>query len=108
MVRKEPRKGVESEFNDVVFRIAPSFIKTKAMMKKTHELIAQLDAIFHPESVAIIGLPRGFKAGKLFLMALLDLKYAGRIYPVHPKAKEIDGLKAYQSIAEIPEPVKSI
>lgn len=89
-------------FNDVVFRIAPSFIKTKAMMKKTHELIAQLDAIFHPESVAIIGLPRGFKAGKLFLMALLDLKYAGRIYPVHPKAKEIDGLKAYQSIAEIP------
>ncbi|RLC33394.1 MAG: hypothetical protein DRH32_01180, partial [Deltaproteobacteria bacterium] len=75
------------------------------MMSKTHELIAQLDAIFHPESVAIIGLPRGFKAGKLFLMALLDLKYAGRIYPVHPKAKEIDGLKAYPSIAEIPGPV---
>ena len=61
------------------------------MMKKAHKLVEQLDAIFHPESVAIIGLPRGFKAGKLFLMALLDLKYAGRIYPVHPKAKEIDG-----------------
>jgi acyl-CoA synthetase (NDP forming) len=72
------------------------------MMKEIHELISQLDAIFHPESVAIIGLPRGFKAGKLFLMALLDLKYAGRIYPVHPKAKEIDGLKAYQNISEIP------
>ena len=72
------------------------------MMKKTHKLVEQLDAIFHPESVAIIGLPRGFKAGKLFLMALLDLKYAGRIYPVHPKAKEIDGLKAYQRIDKIP------
>ncbi len=74
-------------------------------MKKTHELIAQMDAIFHPESVAIIGLPRGFKAGKLFLMALLDMKYTGRIYPVHPEAKEIDGLKAYPGIAEIPDTV---
>jgi len=72
------------------------------MIKKTKQLVAQLDAIFHPESIAIIGLPRGFKAGKLFLMALLDLNYAGRIYPVHPKAKEIDGLKAYPRIEEIP------
>ena len=86
-------------------RLLSTLTGRNLMMSKTHELIARLDAIFHPESVAIIGLPRGFKAGKLFLMALLDLKYAGRIYPVHPKAKEIDGLKAYPSIAEIPGPV---
>lgn len=72
------------------------------MMEKTHRVIAQLDAIFHPESIAIIGLPRGFKAGKLFLMALLDMEYSGHIYPVHPNAKEIDGLVAYQSVSDIP------
>ena len=69
------------------------------------QLIAQLDAIFQPRSIALVGLPRGLKAGKLFLMALLDQGYPGTIYPVHPSAEEIDGLKAYQSISDIPGPV---
>ena len=71
-------------------------------MNHTSNLIQQLNAVFHPQSVAIIGLPRGFKAGKLFLMALLDMGYSGHIYPVHLEAKEIDGLKAYPCIEEIP------
>ena len=74
-------------------------------MNPKHECITQLDSIFYPDSVAIIGLPRGFKAGKLFLMALQDQKFPGPIYPVHPEAKEIDGLKAYPSVVDIPGPV---
>lgn len=65
-------------------------------------LINQLDAIFHPHTIAIVGLPRGLKAGKLFLMALLDQGFPGPIYPVHPEAKEIDGLKTYAHVSEIP------
>jgi acetyltransferase len=42
------------------------------------------------------------KTGKLFLMALLDQEFPGKIYPVNPVAKEIDGLKAYPRIAVIP------
>jgi acyl-CoA synthetase (NDP forming) len=42
------------------------------------------------------------KTGRLFLMALLDQGYPGHIYPVNPQAKEIDGLKAYPSVASIP------
>lgn len=64
--------------------------------------IAQLDALFHPHSIAIVGLPRGMKTGKLFLMALKDQGYPGPIYPVHPEADEIDGLKAYPSLSAIP------
>jgi acyl-CoA synthetase (NDP forming) len=66
------------------------------------KLTNQLDAIFHPRSVAIVGLPRGLKAGKLFLIALLEQKFSGAIYPVHPEAKEIDGIAAYASISAIP------
>lgn len=66
------------------------------------ELARQLESIFYPESVAIVGLPRGLKTGKVFLMALMDQQFSGAIYPVHPSAEEIDGLKAYPSLTEIP------
>lgn len=61
----------------------------------------QLEALFHPRSVAVVGVPRGVKTGKLFLLALLDQGFPGPIYPIHPDAGEIDGLKAYPSIKAI-------
>ncbi len=73
---------------------------------KTHaELVRQIDRLFHPRSVAVVGAPRELKAGKVFLMALLDQKFPGPIYPVNPVADEIDGLKAYPSVSAIPDQV---
>jgi acyl-CoA synthetase (NDP forming) len=83
----------------------PATIKYSEDMEDTHEVIAQLETLFNPKSVAIVGVPRGLKTGKLFLMALLDQGFPGRIYPVHPEAEEIDGLKAYASVSDIPGPV---
>ena len=74
-------------------------------MNNPQGLIARLDALFHPKSVAVVGVPKAMKTGRLFLMALLDQGFPGRIYPVNPQAKEIDGLKAYPSVASIPGPV---
>lgn len=74
-------------------------------MTYNQELTTQLDGLFNAQSVAIVGLPRGMKAGKLFLIALQDQGYPGKIYPVHPDAREIDGLKAYPSVSAIPGPV---
>jgi len=62
----------------------------------------QLDELFNPRSIAIVGLPREFKTGKLYLMALQDQNYPGKIYPVNPKTDNIDGLKCYPSISDIP------
>ncbi len=64
-----------------------------------------LRALFHPSSIALVGVPRGLKPGKVFLMGLLDLGFKGPIYPVHPDADEIDGLKAYPSLMAIPDAV---
>jgi len=74
-------------------------------MHQTQDLTAQLDALFHARSVAIVGLPRGMKTGKLFLLALLDQGFPGRIYPVNPEAEEIDGLKVYPSVSAVPDQV---
>jgi len=68
-------------------------------------LIAQIDDLFHSRSVAVVGVPRGLKTGSVFLAALLDQGYRGKIYPVNPKADEIAGLKSYPSVSEIPGPV---
>ena len=64
-----------------------------------------LHALFHPSSIALVGIPRGLKPGKVFLMGLLELGFMGPIYPVHPHAREIDGLKAYPSLMAVPDAV---
>ena len=74
-------------------------------MKSSNELIAQIDGLFHSRSVAVVGVPRGMKTGRIFLTALLDQGFDGKIYPENPKAEEIDGLKTYPSVADIPGPV---
>ena len=40
-----------------------------------------------------------------FFYPLLMYGYPGKLYPVHPKADQVHGLKMYRSILEIPEPV---
>ncbi|UCE52418.1 MAG: CoA-binding protein [Desulfobacterales bacterium] len=71
-------------------------------MESNQELIAQIDDLFHPQSIAIVGAPRGLKSGSVFLMALLEQGFSGKIYPVNPQAAEISGIKAYPSVSDIP------
>jgi acetate---CoA ligase (ADP-forming) len=68
----------------------------------------ELDRLFRPESVALVGVPRGFKAGKVFLLGLLDQGFPGPVYPVHPHAGEIDGIPCYPSLSRIPGPVDMV
>ena len=69
---------------------------------------SQLDAIFLPRTLAVIGVSAGDdKFGSRFLKALLDFGFKGRIFPVNPKGGEVFGLPIYRSLAEIPEPVES-
>ena len=71
----------------------------------THGLGLPAQALFEPESVAVIGVPRTPRPGQLFLRALLDPGYRGRIYPVNPNAQEILGLPCYPSVTSLPEAV---
>jgi acetyltransferase len=65
-----------------------------------------IEPILKAESVAIVGASKNeTKRGYQTIRTLLDEKYEGRIYPVNPKEKRILGLKCYQSVSAIPEPV---
>src|SRR5450755_4165015 len=65
-----------------------------------------LNALFTPESVAVIGATdRPGSVGKTVLQNLLDPAFRGRVYPVNPQRSELLGLKAFKKIGDVPEAV---
>ncbi len=65
-----------------------------------------LDRLFNAESVAVVGASRQpTKRGYQAIRTLQEEKFAGTIYPVNPKEKNILGLPCYPSVSAIPGPV---
>ncbi|MDY6856321.1 MAG: CoA-binding protein [Thermodesulfobacteriota bacterium] len=66
-----------------------------------------LGFLFHPKSIAIVGISTDpyDMSRERFLRPLLDFEFSGQIYLVNRKGGEINGLKVYPSIEEIPEKV---
>ena len=65
-----------------------------------------LDAIFRPRSVAVIGASnRAGKVGGEIFLKLLHFGFRGPVYPVNLKSPYVHSVKAYPSIAEVPERV---
>jgi len=61
-----------------------------------------LDAIFKPKSVALIGAsPEPNKIGHALLRGLLK-SFPGKIYPINPKYKELMTLDCYKNISDVP------
>jgi acyl-CoA synthetase (NDP forming) len=55
------------------------------------------EKFFFPKSIAIIGAStKMFKFGSLFLKALIDFKYPGKLYPVNPRGEKILGLDSWE------------
>ncbi|WP_300461422.1 acetate--CoA ligase [Desulfobacula sp.] len=66
----------------------------------------RLDAIFAPETVAVIGVStQKGKVGHDIFANILYGGFTGTLYPVNPKAKSILSVKCYTSIANIPDPI---
>ena len=63
-----------------------------------------LGEMFHPKSVAIVG-ASSTQQERGWVARLINSGYKGRIYPINPRAPEINGLKAYPTVRDIPEPV---
>lgn len=64
-----------------------------------------MEFFFKPRAVAVVGAtPSPGKGGNLIVKNMLK-GYDGKIYPVNPGYKEIEGLTCYGDIAELPDPV---
>jgi len=65
-----------------------------------------LDAIFRPDTVAVIGATeRAGSVGRTLMWNLISNPFGATIYPVNPKRPNVLGIKSYPSVSEIPERV---
>ena len=78
------------------------------MQVRNYDSEPNLEYLFHPRSIAIIGVSSdtsGINIGQSYLQSLLSFGYKGKIYPVGRGGGEIFGLKIYPSINDIPDTV---
>lgn len=67
---------------------------------------SDLDTIFRPRSVAVIGASRRpASIGREVIRNLIDFEYTGKIFPVNPRTAVVQSMKCYRTVGEIPDPV---
>ncbi|MDR9402926.1 MAG: bifunctional acetate--CoA ligase family protein/GNAT family N-acetyltransferase [Halothece sp. Uz-M2-17] len=65
-----------------------------------------LDAIFNPQTVAVIGASeKPGSVGRTLLWNLISNPFGGTVYPVNPKRDSVLGIKAYPNLESIPDTV---
>lgn len=63
----------------------------------------ELDVLFRPRSVAVMGASSdAMKIGGRPIFFLKHYDFAGDIYPINPNYDEIQGMKAYKALADVP------
>jgi acetyltransferase len=65
-----------------------------------------MDFFFKPKGVALIGASANPLKGGYHILKNLMLSYKDNFYPVNPGYQEIEGLKCYSSVLEVPDPVE--
>jgi acetyltransferase len=72
--------------------------------KEKSKVVHELDSLFKPKSIAIIGASsKELSIGNVILKNLVHFGYTGKIYPINPKEPEVRGIKAYPTIFDVPD-----
>jgi acyl-CoA synthetase (NDP forming) len=68
-----------------------------------------LDVLFHPRSVAIVGVSKNSESqGFIYLRQLLEFPFNGAVYPVSMDEQEVLGVRCHKRLGEIPGPVDHV
>jgi acetyltransferase len=69
--------------------------------------VKDLDVFLNPQSVALIGVSQRTGKGAFNIMEnIVNYGFKGKIYPVHPRADEILGVKTFRRVEDLPEGVE--
>jgi len=85
-------------------RILLDFTPQAARFRPSREEIMRaMNRIMRPKAVAVIGAStEDGKIGNSVMRNIIDGGYRGGLYPIHPKAAEVLGRKAYRSVKDVP------
>ncbi|MFI4962940.1 MAG: acetate--CoA ligase family protein, partial [Legionellales bacterium] len=77
-----------------------------ATLNPVKKTVHELDSLFKPRSIAIIGASqKELSIGNVIIKNLLHYGYTGAIYPINPKINELNGLKSYPTIFDVPDQI---
>lgn len=95
--------AVAGEVADAKLATPRSDAQIAEALTRRRARLGGLSAIFDPKAIAFVGASTSKdKLGFQLIQTLVDFGFTGTIYPVHPTAPEIYGLKAYPSVSAIP------
>jgi acetyl coenzyme A synthetase (ADP forming)-like protein len=100
-------RRLEGGTTEVRLAIEPTESYRAAVDERDHVAVAaSLAPFFAPRTVAVVGAStrRGSIGGELF-RNILDSEFQGIAYPVNPRAGSVAGVKAYPSIADVPDEI---
>ena len=102
-VQREYDSGVV----DLVFDIEPTEKSRAVVISREHRAEARSIArLLSPRSIAVIGASaEPTKLGHAVLVNLLRSNFAGPVFPVNPDAVSVQGVRAYPTVTDIPDPV---
>lgn len=78
------------------------------MLRPDSPARSDLEHVFHPRSVAVVGLspdPHGTWLNQVYLQAPLDAGFRGPVYPINLKGGHIGKLRVHTSLRDVPGPV---
>nr|WP_221493960.1 GNAT family N-acetyltransferase [Actinomadura coerulea] len=92
---------------ELVLDLEPTDTSLEVMTAREHRAEARsIQRLLFPRSVAVIGASRAeHSVGQTVLRNLLAGDFSGPVYPVHPTAVAVAGVRAYASVLEIPDDV---
>jgi acyl-CoA synthetase (NDP forming)/GNAT superfamily N-acetyltransferase len=102
---------VSREFDEGVLHLEFAVDPTERSMEVRDSREQRAEArsvhnVLHPRSVAVIGASTDpSKVGHAVLLSLLRGSFTGPVYPVHPDARSVHGVRAYATVTDIPDEV---
>ena len=104
----ETSRGIQGGIVEVRLRLASTDVLVSRIDERDHVAVAaSLEPFFSPAAVAVIGAsPRPGSIGGELFRNILRADFAGVAYPVNRSGEPVAGVRAYQSTADIGEPVE--
>ncbi|WP_243322076.1 GNAT family N-acetyltransferase [Geothrix sp. SG200] len=102
----ETTRAMEGGIIHVRFPLsAPEAQRERAEIRERVATANSLVPLLRPGSVAVVGASRDpGSVGSTIFRNILRGGFQGAVYPVNPRAKAIEGVQAYPSLASLPEP----
>ncbi|MFI6516110.1 GNAT family N-acetyltransferase [Spirillospora sp. NPDC050679] len=110
-VFREAGYRAEQRFEDgvieLVLDLEPTETSVEVTAAREHRAESRsIQRLLFPGSVAVIGASRAeHSVGQTVLRNLLGGDFTGPVYPVHPTATAVAGVRAYASVLDIPDDV---